>query len=91
MPCQVANPVETRIVQPAPKRSVVFEPMRHLLHTFMPSVVALAPVRVAAVVITAVSIATIIVGMTGDRQAILSALLSVGCCLGRFQEQQTTG
>jgi len=53
----------------------------------------MAPISivVAAIVITAVGIAAIVVGMIVGWWAMLSALLIVGCGLGRIQEQQTTG
>lgn len=91
MPGHVTIPVKTREVQPAAKRSIVFDPFRHLIRAFVPLVMALISIVVAAIVITAVGIAAIVVGMIVGWWAMLSALLIVGCGLGRIQEQQTTG
>ena len=95
MPGDVAIPVETRCVQPASKRPVVFEPVRHLLRAFVPPVVAvivaLAAVCVPATVVMPAGITTIIVGVIISRRAMMPALLIVGYGFWRLQEQETTG
>jgi hypothetical protein len=83
--------VEAPEIQPTPKRSVVFEPVRHLPRTLVPLVVTLASDRVATIVITAVGIATIIVSIIIGWRSILFAPLVVGGGFGNFQEQQSTG
>jgi len=91
MPGHVTMPVKTREIQPASKRSIMFDPFRHLIRAFVSLVMTLISIFVAAIVIMAVRIAAIIVGMIVGWWAMLSALLIVCCGLGRIQDQQTAG
>ena len=57
IPGDMTIPLKARVLEPAAKRPVMPEPLRHLLRTFVLRLVAFAPVSVATVEVAAVGVA----------------------------------